>query len=351
MKTEKLSVVEQFGKNGYEEYRIPSIIITEKGTVLTAYEARQEKGNDWSRVDIAVRRSCDQGRSFEAPVFLPVETEEAMNGKQTWSNPVLIADGDVIHLLFCQNYEKVWYCTSRDEGRSFGLPRDLTGVFKRFPYRWNVCAVGPGHGIVSEKGRLIVPIWLANGEVRTDLDPSGRIKNHFPSAAGCVYSDDHGKTWETGFVTQGIENANETTAAEMENGKILFNFRNERYEKCRVMGIADETLTYLEKVWTEEALPDPTCFGSMAREKNGLYFVNCANSDQKRLYSERIHLTLYRSCDQAASWDAVGEVDYYGGYADICIYEGYAYIFYEHCREGKVEQLVLSRIRAEEEKG
>ena len=78
------------------------------------------------------------------------------------------------------------------------------------------------------------------------------LKNHFPSAAGCVYSDDHGKTWETGFVTQGIENANETTAAEMENGKILFNFRNERYEKCRVMGIADETLTYLEKVWTEE---------------------------------------------------------------------------------------------------
>ena len=47
----------------------------------------------------------------------------------------------------------------------------------------------------------------------------------------------------------------------------------------------------------------------------------------------------------------LGQVDYYGGYADICIYEGYAYIFYEHCREGKVEQLVLSRIRAEEEKG
>ena len=180
MKTEKLSVVEQFGKNGYEEYRIPSIIITEKGTVLTAYEARQEKGNDWSRVDIAVRRSCDQGRSFEAPVFLPVETEEAMNGKQTWSNPVLIADGEVIHLLFCQNYEKVWYCTSLDEGRSFGLPRDLTGVFKRFPYRWNVCAVGPGHGIVSEKGRLIVPIWLANGEVRTILILPEELKIIFP---------------------------------------------------------------------------------------------------------------------------------------------------------------------------
>ena len=63
-----------------------------------------------------------------------------------------------------------------------------------------------------------------------------------------------GKTWKTGFETQGIENANETTVAELESGKILFNFRNERYEKCRVLGIADETLTRPGKVWTEVML-------------------------------------------------------------------------------------------------
>ncbi|MDO4291738.1 MAG: sialidase family protein [Eubacteriales bacterium] len=350
MKTGKIAIVEEFGKRGYEEYRIPSIIITKKGTVLTAYEARRESKNDWSRVDVAVRRSCDQGYSFEAPIFPQIKIEEAVSGEQTWSNPLLIADGDHIHLLFCQNYERVWFCTSMDEGVSFGTPRELTDVFKGFPYVWNVCAVGPGHGIVSRKGRLIVPIWLANGEVRMDIDLSGRIKNHFPSVAGCIYSDDRGKTWNTGFVTQGIENANETTAAELKNGKILFNFRNERYERRRVLGIADETLTRLEKVWTEDTLPDPTCFGSMAQGENGLYFVNCANADQQRIYSERIHLTLYKSGDQAATWKAIKEIDYYGGYADVCLYGGYAYIFYEHCKEGKVEQLIVSRFEVEEEK-
>ena len=64
MKTEKLSVVEQFGKNGYEEYRIPSIIITEKGTVLTAYEARQEKGNDWSRVEYCGKKKLRSGKEL-----------------------------------------------------------------------------------------------------------------------------------------------------------------------------------------------------------------------------------------------------------------------------------------------
>lgn len=348
MKTEKLSIVEKFGENGYEEYRIPSVIITNKGTVLVAYESREDRGNDWSKVDVTVRRSIDGGYHFEEPMYpWPIGNEE-FSGKQTWSNPVLIADGNFIHLLFCQNYEKVWYCKSTDDGKSFGDLCEITDVFKKFSYAWNVCAVGPGHGIASKNGKLIVPVWLANGEVRTDLDPMGRIKNHFPSIAGCIYSEDHGKTWKTGFETQGIENANETTVAELESGKILFNFRNERYEKCRVLGIADETLTCLEKVWTEEMLPDPTCFGSMACGRTGLYFVNCANSDLRRLYSPRIHLTVYKSEDQAASWDVVQEIDYYGGYADICIYDGNAYIFYECCKDGKVEELILSRIKVEE---
>ena len=130
-------------------------------------------------------------------------------------------------------------------------------LFRKFDFPWNVCASGPGHGITASNGRLMVPVWLANGMVRLDREPSGRIKNHFPSAAGCIYSDDSGKTWNPGFLTQGIENANETSAAELRSGKILFNFRNERFEKCRVMGIARVSLDRLETVWTENQLPDP----------------------------------------------------------------------------------------------
>ena len=324
------------------EYRIPAIVITNRGTVLIAYESRENARNDWANIHITIRRSTDDGQYFSAPVFpslfLPNNTD---NTVQTWNNPVLVADKEIIHLLFCQNYEKVWHCQSHDDGQSFSVPLEITDTFHRFAYPWNVCAVGPGHGFVSGQNRIIVPIWLANGTVRFDLDPTGRIKNHAPSVAGCIYSDDHGHTWQTGFITSGIENANETTAAELCDGRILFNFRNERFEKCRVLGIAPPSLNELESAWSELTLPDPTCFGSMINQNNTLYFVNCANHNQKHLYSERIHLTLYQSLDQAGSWQPLDEIDAFGGYADIALKDNSAYIFYEHVFNGKVEKLQL----------
>lgn len=339
---EKTTILENYGQGAFTEYRIPAIIISRKGTILVAYESRENDRNDWANIQITIRRSTDDGQHFSAPIYpsrlLSGSTDKIV---QTWNNPVLIADQEIIHLLFCQNYEKVWYCQSHDDGQNFSRPQEITSVFRQFAYSWNVCAVGPGHGFVSSHNRIIVPIWLANGKVRFDLDPTGRIKNHAPSVAGCIYSDDHGQTWQTGFLTSGIENANETTAAELKNGRILFNFRNERFEKCRVLGIAPSSLNELESAWSETSLPDPTCFGSMINQKDHLYFVNCANHNPKHLYSERIHLTLYQSLDQAASWQALGEIDVFGGYADISFKDEFAYIFYEHVFNGKVEKLQL----------
>lgn len=330
------------------EYRIPAVSVSEKGTVFTAYESRREAGNDWTECRITVRVSRDGGRSFHGAVYpqeqIPGYTE---TGKATFSNPVLIADGARMHLIFHQDYERAWYCVSEDEGESFQTPVEITEVFRRFPYDWNVCASGPGHGIVTRAGRMIVPVWMAKGSVRYDREPGGRIRDHFPSVAGCIYSDDHGKSWSSGFMTAGIENANETALAELADGRVLFNFRNERYEKCRVLGIAGPALERLEAVWSEPALPDPTCFGSMASRHGDLYFVNCANCDPARFYAERIHLTLYRSTDQAATWMPAGLVDEKGGYADLALTEDAAYVFYERGECGTVKSLLLKKLSME----
>ena len=166
----------------------------------------------------------------------------------------------------------------------------------------------------------------------------------FPSVAGCIYSEDHGKTWFPGFFTRGVENANETTVAEMASGKFLFNFRNERFERCRVMGITQAVPTKLETVWSETQLPDPTCCGSMESEDGTLYFVNCTNHDMNIFYAPRIHLTLYRSNDDARTWEALEEIDPCGGYADLAIHENAAYILYERTVNGTIQELLLKKV-------
>lgn len=343
MRLTEMTVIENYGQGGYQEYRIPAVVVTQKGTVVAAFESRMEAGNDWAQVDVAVRRSVDGGKTFEPALYPAAKLSEENRGKRTWSNPVLIADCELLHLLFHLNYERAFHCVSRDEGRTFGVPVEITETFRQLPWQWNVCASGPGHGIRSTEGKLVVPVWLALGRVRTDKDKTGRTRDHFPSAAGCIYSDDRGKSWKPGFMTQGIENANETTVAERKDGSFLFNFRNERYEKCRVMGIVNASLSKPERVWTETTLPDPTCFGSMVRNGDKLYFINCANADPDHFYAPRIHLTIYQSMDEGVSWEKALLADEDGGYADIAADDTNLYVFYERGIAGRVGQLLLKK--------
>lgn len=334
-------VLESYGVGDYVEYRIPGIVITEKGTLLCCYEARKDCGNDWAQIDLIIARSIDEGKNFvKTKVAFTQENKEIC----TYNNPVLIADKDRIHFIYHKDYEKAYYCYSEDDGISFSEPVEITKAFEEFEYDWNVCASGPGHGIVTNEGRLVVPIWLANGEV---IDAAGRMKNHAPSTAGAIYSNDRGKTWHAGVLVEGLHNANETTIVQLSNGKILFNFRS--YEYYRTLGISKDGIEDFDKVWTENQLPDPWCFGAMtSTPSKGLLFVNCANQYQDPQRGTRIDLTVYESMDDGQSWEKAILVDAQGGYADIAIDKTGLYVFYEQCpwdpQTGhKVSQLILKR--------
>ena len=52
--------------DGYKLYHIPGIVVTAKGTVLAWCEARK-KGSDWDAIDVLLRRSSDEGKTWSAP--------------------------------------------------------------------------------------------------------------------------------------------------------------------------------------------------------------------------------------------------------------------------------------------
>lgn len=332
LKTFSEQVIARKMSAGYREYRIPGILCAQNAIFLT-YEARAEATGDWGDIDVVVLRLLPDG-SVKQLLKIGESAQPKDGSMRTFNNPTLIPDGSRLHMIYHKNYERAFLVSSDDLGDTWSKPREITGAYRDFPFDWNVCATGPGHGIQMQSGRLIAPIWLANGKVHED----GQTRDHHPSVAGCVYSDDHGATWHAGAMTEGIADANETSVTELADGHLLFNFRNRNDNMRRVLGISTDGGAHIDRYWAPDALIDPMCFGSIAAASDGtLLSVNC-DSTQKRT-----NLTLKASDDAGKTWRPVWAVDSLGGYADLAVAGGRALVFYERLSYENciVDELVL----------
>ena len=52
---------------GITLYRIPGLVVTQKGTVLAYCEARRNAASDWGEIEIHLRRSTDGGKTWAPP--------------------------------------------------------------------------------------------------------------------------------------------------------------------------------------------------------------------------------------------------------------------------------------------
>ena len=308
------------GENGSGEYRIPGVIATPKGALMCC-EARAHAGSDWGKIDILILR--------EDGVRFLIAGGEA----DTMNNPTLIADGEKTHLIYHKNYARAFHRTSMDCGKTWSEPTEITDAYREFPYQWNVCATGPGHGIRLSTGRLVAPIWLANGRVH---EGPNRVVDHFPSVAGCVYSDDRGATWRAGALFSGAKDANETSCAELPDGRILFSIRHSDEPRMRALAVSADGGETASAARFEESLPDPRCFGAMARAGEDVYFVNC---DSVR---GRVNLAVKRL--DGETWTPAFRVDELGGYADIAWDGEKLCVFYEHGENGRILEMRLVRL-------
>ena len=129
------------GSGGYHSYRIPAVILTPKGTLLAFCEGRKSSRSDHGDLDLVLRRSTDNGKTWTPTQIVH---EEGGDAKITIGNPCPVVDQDTgrVWLPFCRNNDKVLVTFSDDDGKTWGKPAEITDSVKESGWGWY--ATGPG---------------------------------------------------------------------------------------------------------------------------------------------------------------------------------------------------------------
>jgi sialidase-1 len=313
-------------QDGYNSIRIPSLVVTRRGTLLAFAEGRAVN-SDQAANDIILKRSQDGGRTW-----LPLQLL-ADDGTNSLNNPTAVVDRKSGRALLMYqripeqlkerdrtvatgyegtNVYRNFLLWSDDEGASWTAPLDVTRTTKR-PTRATTIASGPGIGIQlmrgTHQGRLIIPF---------NEGPYGQWNNF------AVYSDDGGQNWKWGqdvpgaFVTDEKlgrrSQINEVQMVELNDGSVRLNsrqFAGAKVRKTAVSRDGGETWSAIEDV---PALRDPSCNASILR-----YSFAEAAGRGRILYSgpdgtNRSNGTIHLSLDDGATWP-VKRVLQPGGFA------------------------------------
>jgi sialidase-1 len=344
---ESLSYLFRSGTEGYNTFRIPAIITTEKGTLLAFAEGRKNGSSDTGDIDMVMKRSEDNGRTWSG---LQIIWDDSLN---VCGNPAPVIDKTAgkIFLLATWNLGKdrepdiikqtsrdtrrIFVMESSDDGKTWSAAREITTSVKLSNWTWY--ATGPCHGIQIgngiQKGRLLIP-----------CDHIEAVTNRYYSHT--IYSDDHGATWQLGGTTP-QDQVNECTVAELSAGKLMLNMRNyDRAQKSRKISMSDDGGSTWSDISPDTVLIEPICQASLlsysfSRKKPaGLLFLNPADKNSRK------NMTLRLSYDEGKTW-AVSKVLHEGpsAYSDIAKIKGdYIGALYEAGLKSPYEGIVFQKV-------
>lgn len=278
------------GREGYHTYRIPAIVVSTDGTILAFCEGRKYSRADYGDIDIVLKRSLDNGETWEPPAdhrrrWIKYHGQPISSRRQRFGNDIL--------LLLCKNNIQVYVMKSTDDGATWSSPLEITRDVKRDDWYWY--ATGPCHSIQLKNGRLVIPCDHQEGPRL----PSERQYSHI------IYSDDHGSSWKLGGKIG--PRMDECTVVQTCDGSLYLNMRNYTppglgWHVRAYAWSRDYGMTWSE-IGFDGTLIEPVCQASVIRfteeshhDKNRILFSNPASQE------ERIKMTIRLSYDECKTW-------------------------------------------------
>ncbi|MDA1054971.1 MAG: exo-alpha-sialidase [Planctomycetota bacterium] len=301
--------------DGVHTYRIPALGTTPKGTLLAVYDMRRRMGRDLQEdIDIGLSRSTDGGRSWE-PVRVIMDMGEFGGLPQEQngcSDPGIIVDhqtGEIFCFAVWMNGKpgkhqwsddgsepgfeigkaaQFLMVLSKDDGLTWSKPENLTRKLKQ--EAWWLLAPSPQQGINLPDGTLVMPVEGRDGRAAD------------ATFATIMISRDHGTTWTVG--KPAYSGGNECQAAQLGDGSIMLNMRNDHERFRAVFVTKDLGQTWQPHETNRNTLIEPNCNGSLLRvdyeqareKKHVLLFAN------PHTQMGRTHHTIQVSFDDGQSW-------------------------------------------------
>jgi sialidase-1 len=323
------------GAEGYHTFRVPALVTSNRGTLLAFCEGRVTGAADDGDIDLVLKRSLNEGSTWSA---LQIVYEEGGAESTTIGNacPVVDQTTGTIWLAFTRNNNEVFMTHSGDDGCTWSSPTEITQSVKRPNWSWY--ATGPGHGIQIQNGpylgRLVMPCDHSCGGDET-------VNSHLYSH--CIYSDDHGRSWQLGKSTENL--LEECTVVELSDGRLMLNMRNLRGTGHRAVALSDDGGYSWSKSVGDATLIEPVCHGNLLRYswphdgQSRILFCNPADR------SERVNATVRLSLDEGKTWP-IAKTLFAGpsAYSDLALLsDGRVGTLHEGGNDGPYERIMFTR--------
>lgn len=296
------------GDYGSVAYRIPGIITAWDGSLVAVTDKRKyNQGDIPEDIDIVVRRSTDNGKTWSDPVTMAQGTGvghgygDAAIVRTNTENELLciFIGGNGLFASTTSNRIRTYISRSTDNGQSWSAPEDITDqLFSGERASWTASFCAAGNGLKTRNGVLMFVAAMRH-------DSGSTLYNHV------VYSNDNGETWNVSNCA--MVGGDESKVVELNDGHILMSIRRQS-KGARYYTISDNVPSKTEPVsWTQKTtstvdswaeMIEPACNGDIVR-----YTSTLDGYDKDRILhtvpnhaTERQNVSLFLSYDEGETW-------------------------------------------------